>query len=384
MSAVLAVVMRGHRSFRGIAPHSYFWSTTETTDSIGSLTAGVYYVTVTDQVLCQTVDSVIITEPDSLYVESDISDILCFGLLDGAVNISVFGGTYPFLYIWSNGDSTEDLFFLTTGLYHLTISDVNGCTHLDSFFVNEPEMIYTTFDLDAISCTGNSDAGIDLTVTGGVTPYIYEWSNGTVVEDLNGIEAGFYWVTVTDNNGCIGEEMMQIVVSEPDSILLSLSSLLYTNGFNVSLFDAEDGEISSSVTGGISPYYYLWSTGATTSSISDVGPGLYSLTLTDSNGCLAIESIRLSGPLALTLPTVVTSNSDGLNDFYVILGLESYPNNELQIFNRWGNVVYQETNYQNTWSGKNSSGEQLPEGTYFAILHIDGLDAMSNFLEIKY
>jgi gliding motility-associated-like protein len=114
-----------------------------------------------------------------------------------------------------------------------------------------------------------------------------------------------------------------------------------------------------------------------------VGIGTYNLVVTDENGCTAQAEIVLHGPFALEMPTVITDNGDGKNDMFVVHGIESYPDNTLQVFNRWGNLVYQKDNYDNQWSGANKNGQPLPEGTYFVILTLDGVEPMNGYVEIK-
>jgi len=96
------------------------------------------------------------------------------------------------------------------------------------------------------------------------------------------------------------------------------------------------------------------------------------MTLTDGNGCVKDTLFVLTQPDDLALPTGLTPNGDGANDTYVILGIDQYPANDFKVFNRWGNLIYEKTNYNNEWAGTNTDGEELPDGTYYAVFTASG------------
>jgi gliding motility-associated-like protein len=177
---------------------------------------------------------------------------------------------------------------------------------------------------------------------------------------------GEYTLMLSDEAGCEANETFNI--SQPDSIEINLISFIYENGFNLSDFQSGDGEISSTVDGGTMPYTYNWNTGQTIPDITELSAGIYTLTITDSQNCISMGTIVLTEPEGLTIPTGYTPNEDGFNDFYVIQGLEQFDNVELFVFNRWGNEVYTNSNYDNTWNGLNNSDDELADGTYYVIV----------------
>jgi gliding motility-associated-like protein len=179
-------------------------------------------------------------------------------------------------------------------------------------------------------------------------------------------------VQVTDASGCTWSDLF--TVHEPDAISAESTVLTHDNDFNVSAPGAHDGGIAVEATGGTTPYTYLWSNGATSSTVEGLAVGTYSVTITDANGCSRTLEFTLTGPDGIELPTGFTPNGDGHNDLFVIHGLENHPENQLLVFNRWGNVVYDRLNYKNDWGGENREGEYLPNGTYFIILRL-GSDA---------
>ena len=130
-------------------------------------------------------------------------NVTCFGAADGAISITVSGGTPPYSYAWSNGQTNEDLTGLTAGDYSCIITDDNGTTTTTgTITITEPTAI--AMETSVIDVTGPDtyDGSIDLTITGGTPPYSFLWDNGATTEDLQGLDDGFYCVTATDTNGC--------------------------------------------------------------------------------------------------------------------------------------------------------------------------------------
>jgi gliding motility-associated-like protein len=137
-------------------------------------------------------------------------------------------------------------------------------------------------------------------------------------------------------------------------------------------------------TGGTLPYNVLWNTGATSDAITGLTAGAYAVTVTDANGCSLDMAFLLEHPTDIVVPTGFTPNGDGQNDAFVIGGLEGYPENQLVVLNRWGNVVYERLNYTNDWRGENHEGEFLANGTYFVILRLKRTDTvLQNYVDLR-
>ncbi len=278
----------------GTSPYSYSWSNGGTDSSITGLCAGTYTVTVTDNNGCQAVDSVVVGEPPALSVYiSSFNEPTCNGSCDGSLSASANGGTLPYTYQWGNGATSQSINNLCAGTYTVTVTDDHSCQDSVSFTLNEPDSIVSTFSILNSSCYGSCDGSIDLTVNGGTSPYSYSWSNGNTTEDINNLCAGWYYVTITDNNGCTKEDSAEVI--EPPVLSLVMDST------NASCHGTCDGSASVSVSGGTSPYSYSWSNGATDSSITGLCAGVYTVTVTDNNGCQKIDSIEISEPTALVL-----------------------------------------------------------------------------------
>jgi gliding motility-associated-like protein len=173
-------------------------------------------------------------------------------------------------------------------------------------------------------------------------------------------------------------------VLQPDPLVLDLSSPELITGYNISYYMGSDGSIDLTVNGGVAPYWYSWSNGASTEDISNLSANAYTVLVKDANGCVASGTIGLAQPTNVAMPTAFSPNSDGHNDNFIVHGADESSENLLTIFNRWGNVVYQQKNYTDQWSGHNNKGEELPDGTYFAVMEIKSKEMiLKGYVEMK-
>jgi gliding motility-associated-like protein len=366
----------------GNGGYSYLWSNNATTSTLSNVSAGLYTLTVTDINGCTDTASVNITQPDSLHISALVNNITCNGADSGSINITVTGGTLPYSYLWSNTQITEDISGLLAGNYSVIVTDLNGCVKSDFYTIVWSSNLTVSSDVFDALCYNSYTGGVNLSVSQGKEPYMYAWSNGAATEDLLQVNAGTYFVLVTDNNNCTYSDTF--VVSEPDSLSISANVSLYFNQFNISTTGGNDGYIEISVSGGTPLYTYLWSNGETKEDLFNLSAGTYTLTVTDSKGCLLARTFTLKEPGVLELPTGFTPNSDGSNDFFVIKGVEAYPDNILTIFNRWGNQVYSISGYNNQWNGLNNNGKPLPDGTYFVIFKINNEDiVLTGYVDLR-
>jgi gliding motility-associated-like protein len=313
----------------GTLPYTYLWdasAASQTTQTAVNLQSGTYSVTVTDQYGCNANTSVTVGGPPSVpsFAFSSITNVLCFGDSSGGVNVTVFGGTPPLTFLWSNGETTEDIDSIPAGTYSVTVTDSYGCSATDSYSVTSPSnSISASLNLTDVSCFGGNDGAADVVVNGGNGPYDYNWQNSETNSSINGLSAGNVSVTVTDANGCVAIESG--VVSEP-AAALNLSGTVTA----VSCFGGNDGAIDLTVTGGTSPYLFNWSNFATIEDISQLTAGGYSVTVTDDNGCTATMNFSVMEPfIGISLSTVATDvgcfgGSDGAIDLTVSGGTAPY------------------------------------------------------------
>ncbi len=221
----------------------------------------------------------------------------CDGNL-GTIDVTVTNSVMPIIYVWSDGDSTEDRTGLEGGFYEVTITDANGCTGTLDLAIPTPSCVpdCNSFVVNASStppdCDGNLGT-IDVTVTNGVMPIVYAWSDGDSTEDRTGLEGGFYEVTITDANGCTGT--LDLAISTP-SCVPDCNSFAVNASSTPPDCDGNLGTIDVTVTNGVMPIVYAWSDGDSTEDRTGLEGGFYEVTITDANGCMGTLDIALPTP----------------------------------------------------------------------------------------
>ncbi len=277
----------------GTSPYSYAWSNGQTSQTATGLFAGQYTVTVTDAHGCVTTSTTTITEPLVLDVIMNAENVSCFGGSDGSATATVSGGTTPYAYAWSNGQSTASISGLSAGTYTLTVTDFNGCTNVQIVIIGQPMALSVSTSNNNISCNGGSNGSSTANPSGGTAPYTYLWSNGQTTQTATGLSAGQYTVTVTDAHLCVTSSATNI--TEPAVLTVVVSTV------NVACFGESNGSATANVSGGTSPYGYLWSNSETTQSVTGLSAGTYTVTVTDFNGCVNVQTVTITQPAALTI-----------------------------------------------------------------------------------
>ena len=184
----------------GDAPFTAVWSTGAEGMEFTATEAGVYSYTVTDANGCIRNGEVVLDTITLLSHDAELTHIQCNGENNGAIDLTVTGGTAPYTYSWDNGAVTEDLTELSAGVYRVLISDATGCSVWASYEIEQPAaLVATATGIDGL--TGGTGS-VDATVIGGTAPYIYNWSNGATTEDIFGLNGGEYTLEVVDANGC--------------------------------------------------------------------------------------------------------------------------------------------------------------------------------------
>ncbi|MCM0667807.1 gliding motility-associated C-terminal domain-containing protein [Flavobacterium tyrosinilyticum] len=309
----------------GVAPYTYDWAdlagTTDPEDRTG-LIAGTYTVTVKDANGCSASPlAVTITQPASAVAVAKTSqtDVLCFGASTGAINITASGGVGPYTYDWADlagTNDTEDRTGLIAGTYTVTVKDANGCSAAPlAVTITQPASavaVAKTSQIDVL-CFGASTGAINITASGGVAPYTYDWSDlaGTTdPEDRTGLIAGTYTVTVKDANGCSAAPLA-VTITQPASAV----AVAKTSQNDVLCFGSSTGAINITASGGVAPYTYDWADLAGTNDTEDrtgLIAGTYTVTVKDANGCSAAPlSVTITQP-ASAVAVAKTSQTDVL------------------------------------------------------------------------
>lgn len=326
----------------GTPPYSYLWSNGVNSEDLSNLIAGDYSVTVTCSNGCEATANMSITQPSPLVGSANGANVNCFGGSDGAVNLTASGGVPPYSYLWSNAATTEDINGIPAGPYTVIITDANACTASASDTITQPSLLVADVQGTNVSCFGGNDGAANLTVSGGVAPYSYSWSNGATAEDLSNLVASSYQVTVTDAHGCLTST--SLTITQPEALVIGSTKT------NVLCYGGADGSINLTTSGGTPSYSYLWSNGATTEDLSGLIAGSYTVTITDAHACTVSGNISISQPSLIVLSEThlnvsAFGGSNGAINLTVSGGVPSY-------------------NYVWTNGSTNSSLSSLTAGTY--------------------
>ena len=292
-SGAVSLVVNG-----GTTPYFYNWSNGSQAGNLNNLAAGTYDVTVTDSNGCSDLASATVSQPDELTASVVGTDVDCNGNMNGAANLTVDGGTTPYLYSWTNSETTEDLTGLSGGTYDVTVEDDHGCFAYAGTTINEPMELSLSLTQVDVLCNGDATGSINLTVEHGTSPYTIVWSNGAGTEDISGLTAGSYGVTVTDANSCV--KTLGTIITQPAVLSANASAI------DLECYNDNSGAVSLVVNGGTTPYFYNWSNGSQAGNLNNLAAGTYDVTVTDSNGCSDLASATVSQPDELTASVVGT------------------------------------------------------------------------------
>jgi len=301
----------------GAVPYSLLWNTNDTVPILSGLGVGTYTITVTDGNGCTTASSITLNNPTAISINFNIDNqVSCNGGSDGQITASASGGDGSYSYAWDNLATGATISSLSVGKYIVTVTDGKTCIGIDSITLNNTNAlsalasVTSDFNGSNVSCNGASDGRVKVYASGGTTPYSYLWSDvtGTTIDSLDGVVAGIYTVTITDNNTCTTTASVE--VSEPDTLIADA-------GINENTCSNYDVRFGVTGTGGTGIYTYEWSTGATTDSItiSSIVDSTFYVTITDANTCTSIDSVSVViVPCTEICDNGVDDDFDGLID----------------------------------------------------------------------
>jgi len=360
----------------GFSPYTYAWSNGVTTANNPNLPAGDYTVTITDSKVCTYTETFTIGTRSNLSVSVEITK----GAPNATAVATATGGVEPYMYEWCNGQTTPEATGLDEGNCSLTVIDALGCTVVENIeiVVDNPEA--TVSVMSAISCNGLMDGSLQVVATGGRPDYTYSWNTGETTSSIENIGAGTYRVTVTDEVG--NEGIATFDLMEPAALIIDLAEPI--------TMDCEmDGKICINISGGTMPFKEInWSNDVVDALCNEgLRAGDYGVIVTDQNDCTASENFRVESdpsckPCFEGL-RVMTPNDDGRNDAFILNCVNTAPNNRLEIYNRWGQLVFEADDYQcvsggegDCWRGRTRSDQPVDEGGYFWVLEFDNTDGV--------
>ena len=345
----------------GVPPYSFSWvHDPGLADSLLSdIGAGTYVVSITDANGVVSEDTLDVSGPEPL--EATIVDFqqVCDGGSGGSVELSASGGTGSYSFQWAHGPTAATVSGLSAGNYSCLITDANQCRDTISISLGASAAIQMEFVTESADCSGTGSGSILTSVSGGNPPFTYNWTHGPQTADLFDLQAGTYTLTVVDSIGCEATETVQIGGSPNWQVNLTTTP---DNGTGI-------GTASVEVNGALPPYKYAWQgfEQVNTATISGLFVGSYSLEITDSLGCVYVETFEIEPKDEFDCAEIYmgfSPNGDGINDQWYIPCIPFFPENELIIYNRWGQELYAIQNYDNSWNGT-INGRPLPDGTYF-------------------
>jgi gliding motility-associated-like protein len=291
----------------GAGSYTYVWSNGFTTQDVSGFAANTYSVTVKDAGNCTALTSATISEPTQIVISATSLNASCNGSANGSIDITVTGGSSNYTYLWTNGAVTQDVSALVAQNYTVTATDNSACSATSTIAITQPSAIAASHTHTDVSCTGVNNGSIDLTVTGGSSPYTYSWSNGAVTQDLNSLVANTYSVTITDNAACTA-------AAAPVTIVQG-ASITLTETHQPFACANHAGAIDLTVIGGTAPYNFSWNGGVATEDRTNLAPGNYSVVVTDAHTCSATTSVAISqlAPLSTSINSTNVTCHGGNN-----------------------------------------------------------------------
>ena len=276
----------------GVKPYQFKWSNMGSGTVQNNLSPGDYSVSVTDSVGCQMVASVTISQA-KFFILPVITPVTCFGAHDGSISLNVVGGVQPVKLVWEDNSTDGNVRNnLGPGSYTALLSDAASCSFKQTFIVQEPLKMELNANItNAFDCNVQNSGAISLLVTGGTSPYKFEWSNNATTKNISNVPAGDYIVTVTDSNDCKITGQYQVQRQVP--IKISVTSKSDYNCFTKII-----KEVSTAViTGGVPPFQVVWSSGTVSGTNNEImettQSGMVTLQVSDRSGCTAFNSFNV-------------------------------------------------------------------------------------------
>ncbi|MEI7597034.1 MAG: gliding motility-associated C-terminal domain-containing protein [Bacteroidota bacterium] len=340
----------------GATPYNYIWSNPDSsiTNSIDSLCASNYFVTVTDANNCLRKVFVTITEPTQIAVDNDsIKDVTCYNLTNGYAKLNVSGGTPGYTYNWNNIYSGNEQSSLPDGTYIITITDANECEIYDTIVIKEPTPLVLTTDTNQTTCLTSCDGEAWVFASGSVPAYSYFWSNSDTTSYIETLCSGTHYVTVTDQNNC--KKYASVTIAAGNYTLSVTASISMDT-----IYESQQVQLQAYPANG---YTYQWSPANILNNPNIANPIAaplsnteFTVTVTDSLGCANIASVKIHvkdincGEPDIFIPNAFSPDGDGFNDVLYVRG-NVIENLYFAIYDRWGEKVFETNDQSIGWDG---------------------------------
>lgn len=335
------------------APYDYLWSPSgDTLSSAQFLFPGWHLVSVTNNLGCVESDSVYVDSLNNLLIDAVVlQDETCIGFADGSAEVLVSSGTASFTYFWSpSGGYSAIADSLSPGGYFITVVDTNGCQKIDTILIESASAITILLENSGNPTCGYYNGFFEVSASGGTGSFTYFWTPinqiGASVSDL---DSGNYFVTATDQNNC--------QVSDSFSLVQTGIFDIDINAENTSIYegDSTELEVISDPSTGTYSFYWLPEITCTDCQTVTVSPSVntvYTAYVTNEFGCTDTSQILISIIPCIDpfVPTIFSPNGDGLNDEWIIFG-SCISELHLQVFDRWGELIFTSTNQNQPWDG---------------------------------
>lgn len=375
----------------GTAPYTFDWAIGAIAPAASGLRSGVYPVFVSDVEDCR--DTILLVVEDiaaSSTINTMVSDC---GSASGAAQITPDGGTAPYDIFWSTNETSLNI----TGVAPLDeawvyVDDALGCRQILSFDVPGSNGVLVEADPGGISCVSLTDGFIETNVLDGLPNYIYNWADGINTPNRDMLEAISYELEVIDSSSCqvsgiiqIGDDCADPLIAFDDYTQTVEAEVVIVDvllndiyPFRDDIFTALHRDPEHGTATGLSDgsFEYVPNAGF-------LGIDSFEYVLCNGFGLCDTATVFVEIIARFELPNAISPNGDGINDFFLIRGLDEFPNNVLSIFNRWGDEILVQSNYDGSWNGT-FNNEPLADGTYYYILDLgDGSEPLHSFLVIQ-
>lgn len=354
----------------GCTPYTITWSDGQASNNLKrqNLVPGTYKATVSDAQGQSVEKTYTVTNSTEIVITETVTN----GVLSSiSINVSGGSGTYT-SYSWTgpNGytSSSKDISGLAKGDYTIIVKDSRGCEKSKLIKVSgiidpitfDVKVDNSSFNGFGVRCKGECNGKVTATIVAN-EPYVITMNGSPISSFPTNLCVGTYTFKITDAASKTKE--VSVTITEPSALKVDVEELNCENS------GKEDGSIKVVVTGGVPEYTYKWAGSNSTSALADnLAKGNYSVSVTDKNNCsltsnlIKVENCDKSQCYKGSI--IVTPNNDGFNDFFTIQCSEDLSETYLYIYNRLGNEVYKQANYDGTWNGLNNDGNELPEDGY--------------------